>query len=157
MNHRRTALIACGALLLTTALSASDPIVGAWKLNVTKSRMPLTDTALKDQTEIYRELPGGEVELTFSRTFANGSSEASKFTWPAQGGAAKILEGKYPEDSSFVEIAIKPGEWYVAYMLNGRQLAVMHKLIIRDTMRETIRGADAQGKPIEYFLILDRK
>ena len=143
--------------VLTTSLWAADPIVGTWKLNVAKSQMPLADTALKDQTEIYRELAGGEVELTFTRTLANGSSEASKFTWPAQGGAAKILEGNYPEGSSFVEIAIKPGEWYVAYMLNGQQLGIMHKVIIKDTMRETIRGSDPQGKPIEYFLVLDRK
>jgi hypothetical protein len=157
MIRRSCALIIFAIPLTTASLYAADPIVGTWKLNVAKSKFPSAETAVKDQTEIYREIPGGEIELTYTRTSANGSSEAAKFTWPAQGGAARILQGSYPEGSSFVEIAVGNGEWYVTYMLNGRQLAAMRKQVSKNTIRETIWAADPTGKPIQYNLVLDRQ
>jgi hypothetical protein len=44
-----------------------------------------------------------------------------------------------------VEILLKPGEWYVTFLMNGKQMTTMHKTISADrkTMRQTVRGLDS--------------
>jgi hypothetical protein len=58
-----------------------------------------------------------------------------------------------------VEILLKPGEWYVTFLMNGKQMTTMHKTISADrkTMRQTVRGLDSQGRMVEQIQVLRRQ
>jgi hypothetical protein len=148
-------------LLVATALHGQegDPIVGTWKLNVAASKFPRAESpAPKDYVETYR-LVGDRIELVTSRTRtrADGTSYTPKYSWPAQGGV--VVEHADPTATRvIIETLIAPGEWYVTYMRDGKQTGTRHKLVSKDgkTMRQVLRGLDAQGKPYEQVEVLER-
>jgi hypothetical protein len=100
-------LAMCG---LADSLLAADPIVGTWKLNLAKSKFaPNQPDIPKSGTEAYREVEGDQIELTVTRTEADGSSVLSKYAWPDQGGAVKILQGGPKRITTLVETLIEQG------------------------------------------------
>jgi hypothetical protein len=113
---------------------------------------------MKEMIEDYSELDTGQIELTLTRTVADGTSSVSRLTWPAQGGAVTFLQGD-PRGRSLVETLIASGEWYVTYMRNGKQYLTVHKAVSKDgkTLLQTYKGEDSSGKPIETTLIFDRQ
>ena len=143
---------------LAGSLWAADPIIGTWKLNIAKSTFSPNVPAVKENTDVYREIEGGQIELTYTATEKDGSATLLKLTWPVQGGMAKVLQGD-PAGTTWVETLIAPGEWYATYLRDGKQFQTRHKAISKDgkTMRQTLRGFDAQGKPFELLLVSDRQ
>lgn len=133
---------------------AADPIIGSWKLNPSKSQFAANGfKAPKEQTEIYREVSPGQIELTFRRLERDGSSTSLTITFPAQGGAGTCVRG-CPKGYSVVESLIA-GEWYATEMQDGKQYITLHKVISKDgkLYRQTVRSKDAQGKPFEELLV----
>ena len=71
---RRTMLL-LAILGLAGSLWAPDPIIGKWKLNLAKSRFGVNQQgSFKDGMEVYREVSGNQIELTYTRTMADSSS-----------------------------------------------------------------------------------
>jgi len=153
----RKALLLFAVLGLAGSLWAADPIIGTWKLNIAKSKYPPNVPVAKEITEVYREIEGGQIELTSTVTEKDGSTTLLKLTWPVQGGVAKVLQGD-PAGTTWVETLIA-GEWYATYLRDGKQFQTRHKAISKDgkTMRHTIRAADTQGKPFEILIVFDRQ
>ena len=85
------------ALLLAALASsamAADPIIGTWKLDVSRSKFaPNGFKVPKEQSEVYREKGAGQIELTFKRIETDGSSTSLTIAFPAQGGAATCVDG----------------------------------------------------------------
>ena len=155
----RKALLLFAVLGLTGSLWAADPIIGTWKLNLAKSTFaPNAPPPPKEQTEIYSYLNTGEIELTYKNIEKDGTSTLLVLTWPAQGGAVKVLQGDIPKSMSWVEILIG-GEWYVALLQDGRQAYTRHKIVSKDgkILRQSFRSTDSQGKPYENILVFDRQ
>lgn len=123
---------------LASSLWAADPIIGTWKLNVAKSKIPQSESSPKEQTEIYREV-GSNIEFSVTTTQTDGSVVSGKLSWPKEGGAVKAVAGQVPKGRSYVEILVGPGEWYAAVLNNGKQLGFIHKTISKDrkTMIQT--------------------
>ena len=158
----RKAILCLAVFGLASALWAADPIVGTWKLNVAKSKIAIPDSApkeiieyysaMKEWTEIYREIAGDQMELESTE------EPAGKFVWPRQGGVVTVEEGA-PLWATHIEILIEPGNWYVTLLIDGRQVAVKHKTFSKDgktmLMKETFR--DPQGKFIEMPLVFDKQ
>jgi len=145
---------------LTSSLWGADPIIGTWKLNAAKSKIPPSATAPKETTDIYRELGTNQIELSRTGTRMDGSLDSSKWTWPREGGIAeRISPSPLPEGTSYIELLIDPGHWYITILQNGKQNTIMYKVISKDgkTMRITIRGMDAQGKPIEQLQVFEKQ
>jgi hypothetical protein len=144
---------------LAGSLWAADPIIGTWKLNITKSTFasnaPLPP---KEQTEVYRYLTTGEIELTYKSLEKDGSSVLVVLTWPAQGGSAKIIKADIPKNISWVETLIA-GDWYATQMQDGKQSYTRHKIVSKDgkILRQSFRSTDTQGKPFENILVFDRQ
>lgn len=156
----RKTMLFLAVFALAGSLLAGDPIIGTWKLNLAKSKFaPNQPDIPKSGTEAYREVEGGQIELTYTRTKADGSSVLSKYAWPAQGGAAKTLQGGPKQITTFVETLIEPGNWYVTALQNGKQISWAHKTISKDgkTMTVTWKNMDAQGKPIVDIEVFDRQ
>jgi len=145
---------------MACSLWAADPIIGTWKLNIAKSTFPSNaPPPPKEQIEAYRYLDTGEIELTYRLTDKDGSSVLEVFTWPAQGGAAKMIKGNIPKNISWIQTLIAPGEWYVTAMEDGKQLGTRHKTISKDGMiyRQSWKRTDSRGKPYEILLVFDRQ
>jgi hypothetical protein len=137
-------------------LPSPDPIVGSWKLNLSRSKFP-PNAAPKEHTEIYR-VSADRVEFTLTRIGTNGMS-TFKATWPAEGGIAVVVEDATPiPDWTAIETLMAPGEWYVTQMQNGKQIFTIHKVVSKDgkTMRQTLKGLDPQGRPVESLQMFDR-
>ena len=96
--------------------------------------------------------------MTITRTRDDGSKDSSKRSWPTNGGITEP-GGASGGIVSMIETHMAPGEWLVTYLQNGKQGATMHKVISKDgkTMRQTIRGFDAEGKPFEQLQVFDRQ
>ena len=58
-----------------------------------------------------------------------------------------------------VETLLKPGEWYGTFLMDGKQVMTMHKVISRDrqTMRQTLKGLDPQGRSVQQIQVLRRQ
>ena len=153
----RKALLILSVFILAGSMLAADPIIGAWKLNIAKSKFLPTRPVPKELTEVYRELPDGQIELTWKNTQADGSSILQVFAFPAQGGMVKVLKGDTP--NSFVQTRISEDEWWVTYLLEGKQVMTRHKLISKDrkTLRQTLKGVDDEGKSFELMLVYDKQ
>ena len=155
----RKAFLLLAVLGLTSSLWAADPITGTWKLNLEKSKFSPNFTSIpKEQTETYRELSNGEIELTVKTTIKDGSSEITVFTYPVQGGLVKVAQGN-THQTFWVETRIGLDEWYVTGILDGKQDVIRHKKVSKDgkTLNQTIRSTDDQGKPFELLLVLDKQ
>ena len=144
-------------LSLPGTVWATDPIIGTWKLNIEKSKFPSTQAAPKEQTETYRELDDGQIELTYQNIEKDGSSTLLVETYPVQGGMAKVLKSDFP--FSFVQTRIAQDEWLVTYLIDGKQFITRHKKISKDgkTLVQTIKGIDNDGQPIDVLLILEKQ
>lgn len=152
MKRCLTIMLFLSILLLPGLLWAADPIIGTWKLNVSKSKYPPGENPPKEQSETYREKEGGRIELIWEAVQADGTKELFKATWPAEGGAVSISEGQANPGRSYVETLLKPGEWYVTVLQDGKQIAFMHKVISKNgkamTQKETFIGEDGIRKEI---------
>jgi hypothetical protein len=142
-----------------------DPIIGTWKLNVVKSRFSsvllkvLNETVPKEKTEIYQELDD-QIVMTVSATLTGREPISAKVSWPRQGGIAGILENVPAlEGFSIIETLIAPGEWYVTFLKDGKQLLAVHKVVSKDgkMMNLTYFGADEQGNHFDQIDVYDRQ
>ena len=92
------AIVALGITIGTAlAARAADPIVGTWKLDVSKSKLVASLSPPKAQTEVYRELASGQIELELTRVNNEGASTSVIFSWPAGGGVVQVLEMACPK------------------------------------------------------------
>jgi len=148
-----------GVAELQAATNSVHPIIGSWKLNIEKSTFAANaPPPPKEESETYREIDGGLIELTFKNIEMDGTTKLWVFTWPAQGGAVNIVKADIPENCSWVQTLID-GEWYATLMVDGKQYYTRHKTISKDgkTLRQSFRSTDDQGKPYENILVFDRQ
>jgi hypothetical protein len=153
-------IVLLGVILVATGSAiAADPIVGTWKLDLANSKFASFFSPPREQTEVYRDLPSGETEMVLTRVTSEGATTSSRLLWPSGGGAVKDPDNSLPKGQTLVETLIGPGEWYVTYLINGKQVVTMHKVIGADgkTMRQTIKGLDSQGRPGEQIQVLHRQ
>jgi|1185.fasta_scaffold168851_1 hypothetical protein len=162
--QKRTGLLVITAMTLAltlfcaSAAMAADPIIGTWKLDLSKSKLDPSESSLKAQTEVYEELAAARIRMELTRINKEGASTVS-LSWPADGGLVQDPEGGLPQGMTVVEILLKPGEWYVTFLMNGKQITTLHKSISADrkTMRQTVRGLDPQGRTIQQVQVLRRQ
>ncbi len=146
-------------------MSNIDPILGTWKLDVSKSKFSPVWQAImktappKEETSIIREVGTDEFELTIKGTLTDGKPLAVKATIPRQGGISKMQEGPFPEGMTIVSTRIDPNNSYATYLLNGKQVFVAQNVISKDgkAMTVTTKGIDAQGKPFEQLLMFAKQ
>ncbi len=144
---------------LPNTLWAADPIIGTWKTNLKKSSFPADQKKIKEDINTYREIEGGLIELNISTVFEDGSTDSGTWTWPKEGGVAKCISKPLAEGLLYVEGFVEPGHWYASITLNGKQVALYHKIISRDgmTMRQTYTGTNDEGRPLKIIKVLEKQ
>jgi len=140
-------------------LWAADPLIGTWKTNIEKSSLPADQQGIKEDTNTYREIEGDLIELSITTINEDGSLYKALWTWPKQGGFAKVLSRTLDEGVIYVQTLIETGHWCVCIMKDGIQTARYHKIVSKDgkTMRQTLTGIDGEGKPVNMMKVLERQ
>jgi hypothetical protein len=146
-----------GGGLALMPLRAADPITGTWKLDVRKSNF--VERPPKEQTETYRELASGDLEMVLTRTQQDGASTIVTLTWPALGGAVHDPASALPKGEAIIETLLGPGNWIAIFLTDGKQQTTMHKVITSDgrTMVQTFKTVDPHGRPGEQVQVLRRQ
>jgi hypothetical protein len=144
-------------IMLTPLLWAADPINGTWKLDVHSSKF--LGQPPEEQIEKYSELSSGDIEMVLTRVQTNGTSTSIRLTWPSQGGVVHDPAGALPKGQTATEILLGPGDWLTIFLIDGKQVIAMHKVISTDgkTMTQKFKTVDQQGRPGEQVQVLHRQ
>jgi hypothetical protein len=144
--------------MMVTPSRAADPITGTWKLDVRASRFVKFE-APKEQTESYKELASGEIEMILTRVAKDGAQSTVRLTWPASGGAVQDPAGALGNGKSAIETMLDPGDWLVTFLENGKQWSTMRKVISPDgrTMTQTAKFVDPDGRTLIQIQVLRRQ
>ena len=140
---------------ITESAWGADPLIGTWKLDVTRSKIPSSMQIPGDLVEVYRETGDGLIEY---HSLIGQEAGPNKYTWPVQGGMAK-REPVLPEGLAYVETLVAPGDWYVTVLQNGVQVFIIHKTFSDDgkTMYQTRKGVNDQGERLEAEVVYTRQ
>jgi len=149
---------------LSGSLFAADPLVGTWKLNVDKSKATgpgkYPARPLKEWTVVYEEHEG-QLVCSEAEIYEDGSPVLVKFTVPSTGGTVHFSQTDLPEG---VSMTLSPrredshtADWPVE--MGGKVIATARDVVSSDgkTLTSTIRGNDAEGKPYELIVVLERQ
>jgi len=143
------ALVPSGLLL-----AQNDPFLGTWKLNPAKCKF--TAGAPPKEETFTVQLVGDHDQMTANGTAADGSAISLKFEVPAKGGVGKILAGPFDGISAKM---IDENAMKTSYMKGGKEIRTNQTTVSKDgkTMRVTIKGTDAQGKPAAGVLVFEKQ
>ncbi len=132
----------------------SNPFVGTWKLNLTKSK----DTgAFPKEETLTVQLVGDQRRVTINGTATNGSPISFKYEVPDKGGVGKVLAGGPYDAVSGKRIDDNTRE--VSYMKGGKEVLQLRTVVSKDgnTMRLTVEGTDSQGKPFSGVALFEKQ
>ncbi len=133
----------CIALFVTaSALCAADPLVGTWTYQHAGSKGALLPKA---STVVITE-EGDTNIVSVNSVTADGSPFVYKYTLPKKGGDATTVEGAFDAVSGKL---VNPLTRDLTYMKGGKQIRTAHVVVAKNgkTMKSTIKGVDAKGKP----------
>ena len=144
--------------MMVTPSRGADSITGTWKLDVRASRF-VEFEAPREQTESYKELDSGEIEMILTRVAKDGAQSTVRLTWPASGGVVQDPAGALGKGKSAIESKLGPGDWLVTFLENGKQWSTMRKVISTDgrTMTQTAKFVDPHGRTVTQIQVLRRQ
>ena len=146
---RRTLLL-LAIFGLAGSLWAADPIIGTWKLNIEKSKLPPDMSNIKELSFVIRET-GDDYELIAKGVQKNGSQFFEKMISPKQGGF-RNYEGRDPaEGITVLEVPMDDETAYSIRLRNGRVISVTQWILSEDgrTWRAIGKARTSEGKPYE--------
>jgi hypothetical protein len=147
-------------LVLAGSLFAADPFAGTWKLNVAKSKFGGPDPSPKELTVVIED-QGERAAVTGKGTASDGSPISNKYTVIKTGGEANYSEGAPPPGVSvvFPKRKADTNTAVSTTMKDGKVLETTRGVVSGDgkTMRLTVKGTDAQGKPFESVQVFDKQ
>ncbi|MEK7404344.1 MAG: hypothetical protein AAB225_04480 [Acidobacteriota bacterium] len=145
-----------GALAVSVALWAADPLLGTWKLNLEKSKYGARP-APKSSIATFAAQEGGMIKYTADAVDAKG--EAMHMEWSAK------LDGKdYPVIGSPMadtvvgkRINARTMEWTVKK--EGKVAVTGKSVISRDgkTLTAVWNGTDEKGQPQSWTAVSERQ
>ena len=144
------AVVASGLLL-----AQSNPFIGTWKLNLAKSK-DTSGVIPKEETFTVR-IVGDQRQVTINGTAADGSPISFKYEVRDEGGTGKVLAGGPYDGVSGTWIDDNTRE--VSYMKGGKEVLQLRTAVSKDgnTMRLTVEGTDAQGKPFSGVAVFEKQ
>jgi hypothetical protein len=136
-------------------LAQSNPFVGTWKLNRAKSKD--TSGAIPKEETFTVQIVGDQRQVTINGTAADGSPISFKYEVRDEGGTGKVLAGGPYDDVSGTWIDDNTRE--VSYMKGGKEMLHLRAAVSKDgkTSRMTLKGTDAQGKPVSGVAVFEKQ
>lgn len=154
-------LLICAAFALVAAVSglavagAPDPVIGTWKLNVSKSKFT-AGPALKTQTRTYSQ-SGPTITLVMKSVAADGSEATSKTAYQLDGKDYPIAGNPdfdslsaQQVDSSTAKFTLKKG---------GKMVGSTERMVSKDgkTLTTTMKVTTAKGEASESEMVFDKQ
>jgi hypothetical protein len=145
---------------LTGSLFAADPLVGTWKLNVTKSKFA-GPRRIREMTTVYQE-KDGQLIGAITGISEDGSPFLFKYSVPSSGGTVYYSESPsafegYSTTLSPHKKGSRTTDWTTAH--GGKVIDTQQDAVSSDgkTLTTTTRGKDAEGKPYESVWVAERQ
>jgi hypothetical protein len=139
------------AVFASGLLAQSNPFVGTWKLNLTKTKI-ISGAPPKEQTATI-QMVGDQDQVT--GTAADGSP--FKYEVPHKGGTGKILASDQFDGVSGKRVNENTVE--ISYMKGGKEMVHFRSVVSKDgkTMTNTTKGTDAHGKPFSRVAVWEKQ
>ncbi len=150
----RKVVFAMAVLGSATVLFAADAFEGSWKLNSTKSKF--TEGSAPRDEMLVIAVQGDQFQVSITGTDQSGSPISVKYTAPMNGGAGKVIDGPYDGISAS---RIDANTRETIYLKGGKEVRSGLGVASKDgkTMRVTVIGKDAAGKPVAGVMVFDRQ
>jgi hypothetical protein len=144
------AVVASGLLL-----AQSNPFIGTWKLNLAKSKD--TSGLIPKEEAFTVQIVGDRRQVTINGTAADGSPILFKYEVRDEGGTGKVLAGGPYDGVSGTWIDDNTRE--VSYMKGGKEMLHLRAVVSKDgkTNTMTLKGTDAQGKPVSGVAVFEKQ
>ena len=141
--------------LATIAVATDDPMVGTWKLNVTKSKA--TGMALPKSEAIRIEADGNGFKLVLDTVDAAGKKSHSE--------SPMILDGKYHSVAGHPNYDEATGKRVDSYTYvgarkkGGQEVGSMRSVISKDgkTMTMAQKGKNEQGEGVSRTMVYEKQ
>lgn len=150
------ARLVIGVAVASVVMFAADSSVGTWKYNTAKSKST-SSNAIRSQTDVREATPDGGAKLTRTTEYADGStvnySVSFKYDgkeYPATGAPYDMVSVKRIDANTVAFETRKTGG---KYHMTGKSI------VSKDgkTLTQTIKGTDAQGKPVTATAVFDKQ
>jgi hypothetical protein len=148
------ATFAVMAVFASGLLAQSNPFVGTWKLDHTKSK--LTSGTLPKEETLTIQMVGDQDQMTATGTAADGSPISLKYEVPDKGGAGKFQAGPFDGVSGkFVNDNTREINW----MKGGKQMTHFRGVVSKDgkTLTVTVKGTNAEGNSVSGVQVWDKQ
>lgn len=149
------AFAAAASGVAIAAAPASDPVVGTWKLNASKSTFT-TGPALKTQTRTYSQ-SGQSITLVMKTVAADGTEATTRTTYQLDGKDYPITGSPdfdslsaHQVDSDTAEFTLKKG---------GKTVGTTSRTVSKDgkTLTSKMKVTTAKGEKSESTLVFDKQ
>jgi hypothetical protein len=156
-------LIAVATILALTLMSSglaiaqTDPFVGTWILNVSKSKFVGTPER-KSEKRIVISTPTG-MKVDVDRTYADGSNQQFEYTSNLDGKSYPIT-GAAPYDADSISVNLTtPNTLSIKLMRGGKVIGSGTAVVSADgkTLTLTSKGSDAKGKSSSSVAVYDKQ
>ena len=145
-----------GAAITAVGMFGADSSVGTWKYNAAKSKST-SSNPIKSQTDVREATPDGGAKLTRTAQMTDGTAVNYSVTfkydgkeYPATGAPYDLVSVTRIDANTFSFETKKTGG---KYHMTGQTV------ISKDgkTLTQTIKGTDAQGKPVTATQVFDKQ
>jgi hypothetical protein len=134
---------------------ATDPMIGTWKINVEKSTFS-PGPPLKSGFVTYEPTADGMTKTTADLVTGDGTKQHIEYT-ATDDGKEHPITGAPGIDTVSVK-KIDANTWERTDKKDGKVVGTLTRRISSDgkTITVTIKGANAQGKPVENTVVLEK-
>jgi len=151
---RRISLL---VLLISTAsiLSAADPVLGTWRLNVAKSRYD-PGPPPRSQTRIYRE-ENGEVKAVVVTVYKNGNTDTVHYAANYDGKEHPVSGSPDTDGILMKKVDDNTAESLLTHA--GNTIGTARRTVSRDglTMTITFKGPGERGQQVNNTAFYDKQ
>jgi hypothetical protein len=146
--------LAFAVLAIAATLFAAEPFAGTWKVDSAKAKYKAGQPP-KEQTVTIAEA-GSDLDVTVKGISAEGTPTSSHYTVPAAGGEGKIIESPFEAVS---HKRMGPNQREISYSKGGKVVLTIRTRVSGDgkTMTATVKGTDAQGKPVDGVVVYEKQ
>lgn len=137
-------------------LAQNDPQVGAWKLNVAKSKYSPGPAPTIATTTI--EAAGAGTKVTVDQTMADGTKRRSTFTSNYDGKDAPVV-GNNPDADTVARKRINASTVQTIGKKAGKVTTTQTSAVSKDgkTRTVTTKGVNAKGQPVSNVAVYERQ
>jgi hypothetical protein len=151
----RYARIMPALLAFAAALSAADPFVGTWKMNLAKSKYK-AGAPPKEQIATIT-VTGSDMTVRVDAINADGRKTVVSYTIPYEGGMGKMSETS-PAYDGISGKHIGPYEREISRWKDGKAVFTARSVVSADgnSMLTSSKGVSPQGTPVDASIVYDK-